>query len=438
MVLLEKFLFYLLVFCLPFQTRKILAVYGGGFNEWSSVYLYFTDLLLLALLFLWLRRERKNRFLKDLSGKWLEKKIKGIGGWLVLFLIIALLSLAEASNFVLGLYQWIKLLELALFFFYLKANFGRLFGFFRLSQALFLGGLFQSVIALGQFFNQRSLGLKILAESPLDPSINGVAKIETAGIELIRAYGALPHPNMLAVFLFLSIFAFYLFWLEKDRSFPVNLLLVACLGIMISALYLTFSRSVIIIFWLASIFYFSFVLLKAIQSSDKGFFKRTIGLILVWLSYVLLALFLLWPEINARFSLSLSEQALVLRESYQSISFFLINQSPLLGIGIGNFVWKIRGVFDLMVQWFHQPVHNLYLLVAVETGIVGLIAFLFFLWRSFLAGARTKRFLIRGWLIALGGGVVLLGMTDHFFWTLQQGQLIFWLVWGLAVSQTKR
>ncbi|MBL7053408.1 MAG: hypothetical protein ISS02_01995, partial [Candidatus Portnoybacteria bacterium] len=65
MIYLEKILFYLLVFCLPFQTRKIVYQWGGGFNEWTSMYLYLTDILLVSILLSWLWRNRKERFFKN-------------------------------------------------------------------------------------------------------------------------------------------------------------------------------------------------------------------------------------------------------------------------------------------------------------------------------------------------------------------------------------
>src|SRR3989344_5785985 len=67
---LEKLIFYLFIFCIPFQTRLILAKWpvlrsfseGGvllpnvSFNEWTSAFLYLTDLFILPLLVLWLMR----------------------------------------------------------------------------------------------------------------------------------------------------------------------------------------------------------------------------------------------------------------------------------------------------------------------------------------------------------------------------------------------
>src|SRR3989344_6844591 len=58
---LEKFIFYLFIFCVPFQTRIILKTWGESFNEWSTAFLYGTDILLLILFIFWLIRVVQRR-----------------------------------------------------------------------------------------------------------------------------------------------------------------------------------------------------------------------------------------------------------------------------------------------------------------------------------------------------------------------------------------
>ena len=45
----EKIIFYALVFCLPLQARHIFYSFGRDFNEWLSLSLFATDLLIVAL-----------------------------------------------------------------------------------------------------------------------------------------------------------------------------------------------------------------------------------------------------------------------------------------------------------------------------------------------------------------------------------------------------
>ena len=61
----DLFFFGLLVFCLPFGTRTFvttLVPYSSEiFNEWTSVFLYATDILVILVLLLWLLRLGKFR-----------------------------------------------------------------------------------------------------------------------------------------------------------------------------------------------------------------------------------------------------------------------------------------------------------------------------------------------------------------------------------------
>ena len=425
MIYLEKILFYLLVFCLPFQTRKIVYQWGGGFNEWTSMYLYLTDILLVSILLLWLSRNRKERFFKNSLNIYI---IRSANFWLVAFLLISLISLIQADNIQLGAYQWIKLLELTALFFYLKYNFKSLFNFERLAQVFVLSGLFQSIIAISQFVNQKSLGLRFLFESPLSPEISGVAKIMVNNLKMIRAYGTFPHPNILAGFLLISIFFFYFLWLNKKHSFAFNSILIAVYGILIIALGFTFSRTIIFIFLLSSLFYF----IVCFRQNRKRIFALFLSFLILCSSF----LFLAWPEISNRFQISLTEQSISLRSFYAQVSFLVIQEHPWLGVGLGNFVWQVRQMLDLLSAWVHQPVHNIYLLIGSEVGLIGLIVFLMFLFILIRQFRKQREENIKQYylLLSLIFGILIISCFDHFFWTLQQGQLMFWLVLGIIAS----
>ena len=417
---LEKFVFYSLIFALPFQTRKIIAQFGGGaFNEWLGAYVYLTDILLLALVFLWFWRRRKDRFFKNLGWAWLGEKIKSPDSWLIIFLAIALVSLSQAESVQLGVYGWLKLLEFSLFFFYLKSNAGLIFNLRHLAPVVVFSGLVQSIIAIGQYLSQKSLGLWFLGESPLALDIDGVAKITVSGEKIVRAYGGLPHPNLLAIFLLLSVFFLYYLWLGGKHSFRRNIFFIAGYALLFAALCLTFSRLIMAVFLLASFVYFAL--------NFKKQKKKTLGLFSIVAINALIAVAWAWPEFSGRFNISLQEQSVVLRQIYNQFAFLFISEQPFLGVGQGNFVFRLREMLDLMSPWIWQPVHNIYLLMASETGLIGLSVFLLFLFRLFKnAFGQRKTF-----ILLIGFSFLFIGMFDHFFWTLQQGQLAWWLVLGL-------
>jgi len=510
---LEKILFYLLIFCLPFQTRKILYQWGGDFNEWSSAYLYLTDLLIILIILFWAWRLKKQRFLKDLSANWLKKKIKTPDFWLIVFLIISLISLAQARNIQLGFYQWLKLLELVGLFFYLKYNLVILsvsegsrrkqllprdsspsaqndrlgLRFERLAQILIVSGLFQSLIAFAQYGSQKSLGLKFLRESPLGPEMTGVAKMLISNLSLVRPYGTFPHPNLLAAFLLICLFFFFFIYFKqkpwskkfilggltkKDFLPPNGLLLAGVYPLLSFALFFTFSRIIIFTFLLASLLFFIWTFLIRPQLRSK-----VIELFLLLVIFCFLFGLFLWPEVSSRFLVSLEEQTVSLRVFYNQTALSLIKEHPFLGIGLGNFVWQIKQMLHLLASWLHQPVHNIYLLIANEVGLIGLVMFLMFIFGLLLSlrGRRPKqsRPLRRSFSPRLrrveagseASGIrsrlprspdvtsgslamtsllltvfcfLFIGLFDHFFWTLQQGQLMFWLALGMIASFSKR
>ncbi len=433
---LEKIFFYLLIFCLPFQTRKIIYQWGVGFNEWTSAYLYLTDLLIVAIFFLWIWRSRKQRFFKKPFQ--ISQQVKNPGFWLVIFLIVSLISLIQAKNIQLGFYAWIKLLEMAGLFFYLRYNFRSLFSLRRVAQVLVTSAFFQSLIAISQFVNQKSLGLWFLRESPLSSEIAGVAEIVVDNFKMIRAYGTLPHPNVLAVFLLISIFFWYFLWLSRKHSSIGNLFQLIIYGVLLIALLFTFSRLIISVFLLASLIYFIFIFWRSLRAFNKELFKRISALFFLFVVYSSLLTIMAWPEISSRWQISLTEQAVSLRAFYNQTALLIIREHPWLGIGLGNFVWEIRQLLDLLNGWLHQPVHNLYLLIASETGLIGLILFLLFVFRVILPEkSRLRRPSLRYCFLLIVSSLLFIGLSDHFFWTLQQGQLIFWLILGILASQIR-
>lgn len=434
---LEKWLFYLLVFFLPLQTRIILRSFRPQFNEWTSIYLYATDILIISLVVLWLARGFKKTESKSKS-----KSKKSVEKILVGFLLISGFSLLAADNFRLGLYSFIKLLEFSALFLYVKYNFRELFSLSRFWQVFAASASIQSLIAIAQFFKQKSLGLKIFAESPLSPEIVGVAKIVVEGKKIVRAYGLMPHPNILAAFLVLALFGLTFLFIKKYGQLNIGrkILFGAVFCILTFALFLTFSRTVTIIglagllCWLILGFY-----------KNKEYRKPILIIIalLLAISFLLSAIF--WSYFSARYDLSNINQgqSLNLRFFYSRIAWDFIKGSPIFGIGQGNFVWKICS-FSFMQNWMCQPVHNIYLLIAAEIGILGLLAFLWFLFLIFKDIYKQKaslseedKFAAFQWLFVIVF-LLLVGLADHFFWTLQQGQLMLWMVLGILAGLSSK
>lgn len=114
----EKIVFYLLVFFAFFQGRLIWHIFGAQFNEWTSAYLYLTDILIAAVIFLWLLRIYKN-----LSWENIKRGFGSLDFVLVMFLIVSTLSIIVSNKFYLSFYSFFKIFEMALLFYLCQPKF---------------------------------------------------------------------------------------------------------------------------------------------------------------------------------------------------------------------------------------------------------------------------------------------------------------------------
>lgn len=129
-----------------------------------------------------------------------------------------------------------------------------------------------------------------------------------------------------------------------------------------------------------------------------------------------------------------------------SRALYMIQDFPFTGVGMGSF----GPVADLLYPFFLASpgqiphAHNLFLQVAVDLGIPGLIAWLAILmlvittaWQVY----RHGRTMGDGWVAGLGAGLLcsqvalaVHGLTDAVTWGMVRPAPIVWGLWGLAVA----
>ncbi|OGM99908.1 MAG: hypothetical protein A2736_03000 [Candidatus Yanofskybacteria bacterium RIFCSPHIGHO2_01_FULL_41_27] len=503
----EEILFYFLLFAVPFQTRKILWQENWYFNEWQTISLYLTDLIFLVLFVFWIlfyfsERGAKWKFLFTFcpseakrgeysaalrryqeakppldTSRFAARRIYFRGGqifnfhpptggsifnkfsnfqiskffqsdfFLTIFLVVAAISIKNSSSPIVSFFQFLKLFEFILFYFYIKSYAFYRFSFSKTLLALFAGGIFQSVIAIGQFIKQSDLGLRILGESVLMPSLSGVASFfNSAGEKIIRAYGTTPHPNILAAYLFLSIFAFYfLFLYKKDQNeesiIPWGLPLVFYF-LMLFGLFFSFSRTVVFLWAAGFTAQAALIWLKKDFRTKfwrKSLVRRRLILILI-VTIAAMGIFatIYWPEVASRSKLSSDDEAVQLRIFYGKES--LKSGLNLFGSGVGNFVNWFMKIDPNLPRYLYQPVHNIYLLIYSEIGILGLasfVLFLIFLIKDFVKKTGMKELYHYSFLLFFLS-VLIIGFFDHFLFTIQQGRFIFWMIAALIASFQNR
>ena len=426
---LEQFLFYFLFFAIPFQARKILYYPGWYFNEWQSVSVYATDLILLILFVFWAVDKRLRKSF-----------IHRYDYFLLGFLAVAAISVKNSSDFYVGIFLWLKLVEFVLLYFYLKTYAIRRFNFSGVLPVLILGGVFQAVVAVLQFLKQGDLGLRLLGESVLGPHMTGVASFfNAAGEKIIRAYGTAPHPNILAAYLLLSIFAIYFLWFYKKVRY--EFLLWAGYALILFGFFFTFARTAIFVLGANFIIRGGLLALKFKES----FFKKKI-LKVLWVTGLVVVVFaiLYWPEAISRIKISGDEEAVRLRSFYNRES--LGGGINVFGVGLGDFTGWLMEQNPNLPRHIYQPVHNIYLLIFSEMGVAGIamfILFLIFLIKDFVLKTRLKSFHHYSVLLVFSS-FLFIGLFDHFLLTVQQGRFVFWLVLtimatgGIMEKQSRR
>jgi len=259
----------------------------------------------------------------------------------------------------------------------------------------------------------------------LDPSIRGVSVVQLAnGLRILRAYGTLPHPNILGGFAFLTLLGpVSLFLANKKPNYPAVILL--CLGIILIGL--TFSRSA----WLALVAFMCILVLKSKYFERKKLFLLTSAVALT----SILTLYPLKDLVFTRVSNSIiaTEQNSILgRVWYTQQAIEMIRKHPITGVGIGSFVIELSKTAIAEAQI--EPVHNIFLLVITELGIIGLLLMigLFVSIALSIYRSESPRAILASATLT-GFGII--SLFDHYLWTLAPGRMLLGLALGLWAGQ---
>jgi len=352
---------------------------------------------------------------------------------LLLFSSSAFLSLLWSGSPFLSAFWGFRLLALALaLHIYLILIRGADFYKNLFFKIFIAAGAIESLIALGQFLFQKSLGLYLLGESHLGADMLGLARVDFLGHSLLRAYGTFPHPNVLGGFLLFTIAATFCHFLVRTiYELPLrkrNLVLILTI-IQLTGLGLTFSRSAMLGFLIVvTLSYASCRDVKFCVSTRKN--KRMFGLSLVFLTFF--SLFLIRSPIQR--ILNGSDPTTRLRVEYAAAAYHRFLASPILGRGWGTGPIELPAFSNFsFYPWEMQPVHNIYLLVLSDLGAIGLIVFLYFVYRALLCRGRftcpsdrreTRPYTGNIWK-NLFIAYLFIGLFDHYLFTLPQGIFIF-------------
>lgn len=379
--------------------------------DYLSPTLHLSDILILALFTLFVIRKGATFF----------RPFQNI--YLALFILVVSISSLFAVSPGASLFGMIKLFEFIFLGFYIANQFEER-DIIPTVRIFVIGAIIVSLIAILQFSLQSSIGgvFYFLGERTFNASTVGIATFLYNGQEILRPYATFPHPNVLALYLLSTIV--FISYLLKSKF---TKLLIAVFSI---ALLLTFSRIII----------FLLVLFAVYSIYHKSRKSRK------WPTILFLGAITVYGTIffERFFKAPLLLRDALFRVDLLSIGWDLFIRFPLLGVGINNFFIYEISYQKTLTATLLQPIHNIYLYILVNIGIFGLGLALWFFVKTVLrvwdkvrtVKGKEKNFFEAVFVVLIS--ILFVGMFDHFPLTVQQGQLMFAILLGLAWTRVRK
>ena len=406
-----KIFLSLFIVVFPWQVRWIFHDYtlGGSVWEYGRLSLYGSIIiLLLAGLFFILSHKQEISFSKN----------KFLYFIFLYSIIVGLLSGAPIVYF-----YYLAIIYLAVLFAYLLRFLPKYFIF----KIFLVSGLIQAVLAIYQFLTQRILPNKWLGLAAKLPSTLGTSVVEFADQRILRAHGALPHPNMLGGFFFLVIFLGIYLWIDfyKQEKKKVCQLVFVLFSLALSTygLLTTLSRSAFLALALGLL---SVLLINIFRKN-----WLVVGVVVKYLIAVILVFysFTFWAPgaWSSRWQASgrLEKQSVEYRIDTLDQLNFKNYKNILVGQGLGLNTWGTYQANSEVEVYNVQPIHNIFILALAEVGILGIALLIMILVLIFKSATRVD---VLSTSLLLG--LIVIGMFDHYLWTSWLGWLL--LAFGLV------
>jgi O-antigen ligase len=418
----EKFLFFLFVFSLSIELGAsfFYEPYSGGGHE---LRLSLSDIFFVMLLASW-RRATINRNKADKLDKKLYLTI-------AIFIILSILSLFAAKDIPLGVFEltrFIKVILIFSFFAYYIDSQNKLNTAISISLIALLP---QLLIGAFQWIFDKGLGLGFLGEMSMRSN-------EWSSVPLVRVGGLIGHPNAFATYLTITLpLSLYMFVRDKKplrRIFYITLLISGT-----SIIIATQSRSA----WVACCLGFTMVFATFMTRAKRYRINRLVIVFCTLASIGILGS-LSYKVINKRILLD-DKRSAASRIPMMIDSLNMIKHNPLLGVGINNYTlaipsYDVTGIHHI---WTDTVVHNLFLLVAAESGIISSICFIV-IWivvmrivAKILGRPRKEQFVLGLSFLFSITSFLVISMVDpnYRFYPAVQRQL--WFVVGLILAANR-
>lgn len=414
--LLKEYLLYMFIFLLPWQTRYIFRFLELGVEnyEYGKLSIYLSEIVLLILFLLFVA----SWMFKGIS----KNKMRNSFVFSFLFLVIASLGYIIANDKQMFSYSVLRLSE-AIFLLFVLSKMK--FSFFKLAISFVASMLIHASLGIYQFFSQSILANKYFGISEQIASNYGPSVIKMESERILRAYGGMSHPNILGGFIVIAILFLLIIFINNYSKFSnlIKIFFWTSLFILSTCFILTFSRSAYLALFIA----LSILLLRFIYKKQFNVIKLFILTLFLFLA---INFFIFHNLIIARMPSSdiRSDTSEIERVELNKQAINVIRANLFFGVGLGNYIpYVFSNDVGKLKVWQYQPVHNIFLLLLSETGIVGLIMFLLILVLSFIEKLKSKSHLDFIMLCSLLS-IIVIGLFDHYFITSFSGLVLFFLL----------
>jgi O-antigen ligase len=288
----------------------------------------------------------------------------------LVYLEMCVLTLLWAPRTDLAMLEIVQMAKILLMYFVVTNQLREESDFKVVLWALVFTVFLEGSLGLAQFISGRSLSLDLLGEMQVRTGEFG---------RLERVGGTLGHPNRLALYLELALPSCVAAMLLAKKS-TSKWFAAAVFALGFGAMIITGSRGgwIGMIFSLCVLFYF---LVRNHHVSVWAVFK--LGLLLCLISAAAVLMF--YEQIENRITGNDYGSAISRIPMFQ-MAWSIIKDHPIGGVGINNYAVNMRQYNDTLIgrrfKTIARPVHNMYLLITGETGLLGLSAFLWLLWAT--------------------------------------------------------
>lgn len=289
-------------------------------------------------------------------------------------------------------------------------------------QPLSFSLIFFSLIGTTQFLLGRTIGgpFYLLGERVFSLATPGISLFTLFGKEYLRAYSTFPHPNALSGYFLVAVLILFSFSFKKYKKLFYTALFFAVAGIAISFSMATALGAILVL------------VLYLIFKKNKELFKKLV-IFFFFISAILSLVSPVFLQKNKQFFEG-AQETYFKRFALTLSAGEIISKNP-FGIGLNNFLLELPGLsLYPKVSWWIQPVHNVFLLVLSETGLIGLLVFLYLFYKSLINTFTRKSPAFTLAIIV----VLLTGLFDHYWLTLQQNEILLSILLGLSLRKNKR